>query len=1385
LIFFTIVSQLGPTCSSHLICHCRIFHMNVITPFLDQPDPIALRFKGQLRGDGRPEFLREETLGEIFAATAAATPKKIAMIEGGRSLTFGEVDRLASAIAHGLVARGVGPGDVVGLYLPRGIDLLVAQIAITKAGATWLPFDSETPKDRIVVCLSDAKAKGLLTSEAFAARVQGIDFAVWPTHGEISISGHGKLPTARSRGQTSASIAYLIYTSGSTGVPKGIAITHRNICHYLRASNSVFGLTSADVMFQGCSVAFDLSMEEIWIPLMVGASLWVVNGETLADTEALPALMCKAGVTAIDTVPTLLAMLMGDVPSLRIVIVGGEACPPSLVARFAVGGRRLFNSYGPTETTVVVTIAELTPGDDVTIGKPIANHSAFVVDEQMKLVGSNVKGELLIGGPGVAPGYVGRDDLTAQKFIANPFGATDLAPVLYRTGDAVSIDERGDILFHGRIDDQVKIRGFRVELGEIESAIAAHGSVEHAAVVLRSDSGIDQLVAFMSARKWAEVDIAEIRSDLKRRLPPYMVPARYEVIELLPRLSSGKVDRKTLKLLPLAKADDGMIGQEEARSPVESVLLRAARKIFPGNAIPLEGDFFTDIGGHSLLAAQFISIVRKTKGCAAITLQDVYEARTIRAMAAVLEARGARVDQDADDVLRVVPRRISRRNQLICAIAQAAALPFILTLQAAPWLTIFISYALISPDESSVWVDMGLIFTAFMLVSIMNFLIPPLAKWLLIGRTKPGVYPLWGSYYYRIWLVQRLTSLAHMKWMQGTPLIRAYLRLFGAKIGKEALISEIDAGAPDLVTIGDHVSIGGKVIIANTRAKRDLFIVGRVTIGNDVMIGSSCVIENDVVIGDGAELDDLSSLEAGLTVPAFEHWSGSPARKVADLDPKVLPAPATASKLQRHFQTALYCVMLIILPPIGLLPVVPAFRFMEWLDTYVNPMLGEINYLYYMPVLALSAAAMLVLLTALFMVVLRWAILPRIQPGRYSVFSGLYVRKWIVALGTEVMLDTLSSIFATIYMRGWYRLMGARIGRGSEISTNLSGRYDLIDIGEGNFIADDVQLGDEHMRRNWMTLGSIKTGSKVFIGNEAVVPMNYTVESGALIGVKSRPPEGGFVGGAEIWFGSPAIKMPVRQKFDATAASTFEPTFGMKLGRALFEAFNISLPTAIFISLATYGMLFLNDPLEDSQWLVLAVMCIVVVCVVDFLQLLIAVALKWIAMGVYRPVVKPMWSWWALRTEAVAVLYWGMAGKAMLEQLRGTPYLPMAMRLFGVKIGNGVFMDATDITEFDCVTIGDHAAINAGACLQTHLYEDRLMKVGRIWVGQDVTVGAGSTVLYDTHLGDGAMIGPLTLVMKGEELPSDSAWVGSPAQPAHVIKAVANENAPKVEALVA
>jgi non-ribosomal peptide synthetase-like protein len=391
--------------------------------------------------------------------------------------------------------------------------------------------------------------------------------------------------------------------------------------------------------------------------------------------------------------------------------------------------------------------------------------------------------------------------------------------------------------------------------------------------------------------------------------------------------------------------------------------------------------------------------------------------------------------------------------------------------------------------------------------------------------------------------------------------------------------------------------------------------------------------------------------------------------------------------------------------------------------------------------------------------------LPRVTEGTYSVFSWFYLRKWVVALATEITLEVLSSLFATVYMRNWYRLMGAKIGKDAEISTNLAGRYDLVEIGEKCFIADEVVLGDEDIRRGWMYLKRVKTGSRVFVGNDGVVPPGSDIPDGALIGIKSKPPENALMSPGDTWFGSPPIKLPVRQRFDGGGANwTYEAPKWKKFMRAVFEAVHISLPTMLFITFGTWAVEVFGQKLLDGKYGAVFWLFVAASVTISLALTTVVILIKWATMGRYEPVVKPMWSWWAMRTEAVAVMYWGMAGKVLLDHLRGTPFLPWVLRLFGTKFGKGVYMDMTDITEFDCVTVGDFAVLNALCALQTHLYEDRVMKVGKVNIGRGVTVGAGATVLYDTHVGDFARLGPWTLIMKGEDIPAHSEWVGAPAE---------------------
>ena len=1072
--------------------------------------------------------------------------------------------------------------------------------------------------------------------------------------------------------------------------------------------------------------------------------------------------MDAAGITVLDTVPTLLALLPRDIPSLRIIILGGEACPPSVAERWCRPHRTIFNSYGPTESTVVATISEVRVNEAVTIGRPIPNYSCYIVNEAMALVEEGAEGELLIGGPGVATGYLQREKLTAEKFIANPFAQDPLDRVLYRSGDAVALDANGNIGFRGRIDDQVKIRGFRVELGEIESQLTAQPGVNQAAVVLRRDDGIDQLVAFLVPLRGIAPDPKALRAGLRAALPPYMVPSRFEPMEALPRLSSGKVDRNTLKRLPLALVAP-VEEQEDAQTETEAVLLAAAKKVLPPQAIPFDADFFTDLGGHSLIAARYVSLVRETPRLAGITLQDVYNSRSLRKMAALLDEKfpGQFVARD----LSFEPPPLLRR--FLCGLAQAAVLPFILALMTAQWLSVFVSYLLLTDVGSNIFTEMGALLAVYMSVNILTFIIAVGAKWLLLGRTRPGRYPLWGTNYFRWWLAHRFMDLTHIKWFQGSPIMRLYLNALGANVGRNCLIGELDLGAVDLVSIGPGSCLGTKLNLANARVEGNELIIGRIDIGADCYIGTSCVLEGDVVIGDGAELKDLTSVQAGSRIAAHDIWDGSPARKVGTVDEAELDAPATASALRRGLQGVLYFIMLLVIPPIGLLPIFPAFWVFDQLDNWLS--LSAANHFYYMmaiPIMAWPTAFVMVLVTVGFIAINRWVILPVVKEGKYSVHSWFYFRKWVIGLTTEITLEVLSSLFATIYMRTWYRLMGAKIGKDAEISTNLSGRYDIVEIGPKCFIADEVVLGDEDVRRGWMYLKKVRTGARVFIGNDGVVPPGADIPDDALIGIKSKPPANELMQPGDTWFGSPPIKLPVRQRFDGGGANwTYEAPRWKKLMRAVFEAVHISLPTMLFITFGTWAVDLFGDSLEQGRYFEVFYLFTLSSVAISVALTSVVIIIKWLTMGRYEPVTKPMWSWWAMRTESVAVMYWGMAGKVLLDHLRGTPFLPWVLRLFGTNLGKGIYMNMTDITEYDCVTVGDFCALNSLCALQTHLYEDRVMKVGRVWVGRGVTVGSGSTVLYDTRVGDFAKLGPLTLVMKGEEIPANSEWIGLPAVP--------------------
>lgn len=1326
--------------------------------------PTSVPSKDILYGPAQAELIRQEILADLLEASASRYPEQPALILGTQIVNYAQLNAWADCAASHLIQAGVRPGQIIGLWLPRGIHLLVMQAAIAKTGAAWLPFDADTPLERIAVCLEDAQAFGILSCQGFASQLSALPSRVWCAEELLLPSA---APLLRRQGALPSDPAYVIYTSGSTGKPKGIAITQGSICHFLRSENSVLGVRNTDRVYQGFSVAFDMSFEEIWISYLVAACLWIAPREVALDPDALPHELNQNQVTVLHAVPTLLALFSRDVPSLRIINLGGEMCPETLVARWVKPGRQLFNTYGPTEATVSASLAELHLNEPVTIGKPLPNYGLLViatpVENGLRVLPRGETGELCITGPGVAEGYLGRADLTAEKFLANPWARGEYDQRLYRTGDLARIDADGSVQCLGRSDDQVKIRGFRVELGEIEAVLAKQAGVGTVAVLLRQEEGIDHLIAFIVPEADQTLSSAALRAALAAVLPPYMVPGRFESLLEMPRLTSGKIDRKELKNRPLPVLSSSA-ESDSADNVAEEVLFTALHKLFPGQPIRRELDFFADLGGHSLLAARLVSALRADARFAYFKISDIYQHRHLGQIALVLAQ--SQLDSNAETDTWTPPSSLKRWT---CGAAQALAIPWLVAMRMMQWLTPFFAYHFLTGDaEDSIPKAIALSVGVFLLLTILEFAVAILGKWLIAGRLKAGRYPLWGLTYYRWWLADRLVEAAPVYMLSGSSLYTWWLRALGAKIGKDVNIGSMTLRAPDLLEIGDQVSIGNASNFENARIERGELRLGKISIGNDACVGSYSVLEGGVSIAQYGHLEGQSALSEGQSIPAKRIWRGSPAHDVGAFEPDSIPPRRVVSNLRLATEAAFFIFGSAFIAALFFLPVFPSFVAIDMLDNVETfPWLQGSSIAFQLTkyfILAFPATAILILCTALLSAGIRWSVLPKLKPGSYSVHGNTYCAKWLVNQIQEASLNVLHGVYATVYAPFWYRLLGAKVGKGAEISTALGVVPDMLTLGDETFIADAVLLGDEQIDGGWMSMQPTVISRRSFVGNGAYIPDGTILPENVLIGVHSTAPANETMRNGDTWLGSPAIHLPAREEVKGFPEElTFHPSIWRRIGRTLVETFRIVAPHAMVISVGYTIVLDLMPLAGEDLWaevlyyLVLAGLGYGVGCFGFVL------ALKWLLMGRYQKSSTPMWTRFVWLSEAITNLYEGIAVPNFMRYLRGTPWLPLAFNLLGSKIGKGVYLDTTDITEFDCVSIGAYSEINALACPQTHLFEDRVMKIDHVKIGARVYMGPRSAVLYSAVVGDDAKLGALTLVMKGEFIPAKSSWRGCPA----------------------
>jgi len=581
------------------------------------------------------ELPQQRTLSTLIEAQVHLSPEAIAISFQGRDVSYRELDQRANALAHELRSVGVCAGSLVGLYVERSVEMLIGLVGILKAGGAYVPLDPTYPADRLAYMLEASNANVIVTQDELVDMLpmQVDNIVIADASASLDEKGIQHAPTD---GAKPDDLAYVIFTSGSTGKPKGVEISQLSAVNLLRSVAREPGLDANDKLCAISTLSFDIALFELVLPLTVGATILLVDRDTARDGISLRCFVDEANITVMQATPATWRMLLEvgwrGKSGLKMISTG-EALPRELADRLLPCCRELWNLYGPTETTVYSALCQVGAGDGcILVGKPVDNTQIHIVDKNMQLMPPGVPGELLIGGQGLARGYRGRPDLTAEKFIPDPFGK-DVDALLYRTGDLALWRRDGTIEVIGRIDHQVKLRGFRIELGEIETVLAHYPAITQAIVHCREDRpGDKRLVAYVTHDGIAP-GISQLRDHLKASLPDYMVPSAFVVLQNFPLTPNGKVDRRSLPMPGQTENDEGD-EDTSARSEEEKALGKLWSSLLNVRYVKLNDNFF-DLGGHSLLATQLLSRINQEYGIQ-LTLRTLFEFPTLEQLAVKL-----------------------------------------------------------------------------------------------------------------------------------------------------------------------------------------------------------------------------------------------------------------------------------------------------------------------------------------------------------------------------------------------------------------------------------------------------------------------------------------------------------------------------------------------------------------------------------------------------------------------------------------------------------------------------------------------------------------------------------------------------------------------------
>lgn len=1302
--------------------------------------------------------MRYTQVQSYFETSATRYPDRLCVISNEVQYRYGDLENDANRLANHLVRQHhVKPGDRIGILLPPSYNSYVCILAILKANATFVPMDRSFPADRIQFICDDAEVGILLTDSSLRHLTRHLA-KVHTLEVDSQQEAVGNESTQRPTSVSDTSrLCYIIYTSGTTGKPKGVAIDHGNYCNYLTHTPPIYDIRSEDRVYQGLTIAFDFSFDEIFPTLIAGATL--ITGSTDPAERigsGLATFLEKQRISVFHCVPTLLATIDRELPLLRAIFLGGEICPRDLALRWLKPGRRILNTYGPTETTITASWTELSPERQVTIGKPLPTYRIDVRDENLSRMPAGESGEICIAGPCVAQGYINRPDQTELRFVLDP---EDHAVRMYRTGDLGRINENGEIEFMGRIDTQVKIRGYRIELSEIENILLEDTEVANVLVNPwqgKRTEDVVELVAYLIARDGVAVS-QEKNEALYRllchKLPGYMVPAYLEWLPAFPTLPSGKANRAALPAPQSKRMITSSSIIELAEGECEEKIARIWGEVFGTDTISANAHFFNDLGGHSLFAARAISRLRTVSGFELLSVRDLYAHPTVRQLATFLSEQSQTPQYGLRETRLKSMRKASSGQVWRAGFIQTFCLFALLALLSVP----IITYVSFNSSSASVPSTLEWAITSISLLLFISLVLPVIVKWLLVGRFKPGRYPVWGGYFLRWWLVQKTMLLVPWHLMSGSPLINTYLRLLGCRIGYNCHIGT--PFFPDLVSIGDNVSIGYNTELVPHEISGGWLILNPIHLANNTHVGNGSVIDHGVRMMSGSQVGEQSMVPYRTTLPERSYWEGSPARAQS-----TRPAALSNISIERAPFSAGYVVLwtmmaAIALPILFLLPMVAAIPPL-WLI-----FAGMTNYGFGGLIATLIPAGFFYVTgNCVVLALLKWLVEPELSAGKFPIYSVHGFRKWFVDRLIAISLLVNNSLYATLYTKFWLRTLGVRVGHSVEVSTLSFFDPNLLTLEDECFVADMASLGAATFHNGWFITSTTRIGKRAFAGNGALISSGGTLEEGSLLGVMSKP-NGNCIEAKSSWLGSPAIFLPRRQIIEGYGDElTFKPAKSMVALRLFVEFFRVTLPPALLLgslsaSIWTFRWLVANESLE---WAYLALPLVAATAAI--LLTLIVAALKWLVIGKYVPDIKPIWSHFVWRSEMITGLYENVPALVLLGWLTGTPMLAPFLRIFGVKIGKRVCCETTYCSEFDLVEIADDSSIGKGVSLQTHLFEDRIMKMSSLKIGSQVDIGTRSIVLYDAQVHNKSRIGPLSLILKAEEIPAGSSWEGIPAQ---------------------